>query len=245
MENQNEHPQSKPQVIKVKDKSRHPKDTETETKKVTIVEPEEIKSDNNPSAAGAAADQSLLDRMLAMAQGYRSEGNLQQAAELYLTLAESYPGTYQAETARRMLLEVTTSLELDMEMLERLLAMAQRYRNDGNLREAAELYMTLAESYPGTHQAEMARRMLLEVTTILELDMELLERLLAMAQRYRSEGNLHQATDIYWTLVDVHPGTLQADAARAELLGIADEYEQKDDRHMARSIYERLMSMEK
>ena len=62
-----------------------------------------------------------------------------------------------------------------------------------------------------------------------------------MAQRYRSEGNLHQATDIYWTLVDAHTGTRQSDAARAELLGIADEYDQKDDRHMARSIYERLI----
>ena len=174
MENQNEHPQSKPQVVKVKDKIRHTKDTEIETKKVTVVEHEKIKSDNNPSSAEAAADQSLLDRMLAMAQGYRNEGDFKQAAELYLTLAESYPETQQAETARRMLLEVTTSLDLDMALLERLLAIAQCYRNEGKLRDAAELYMTIAESYPGTNQAEMARRMLLEVTTILELNRELL-----------------------------------------------------------------------
>jgi len=71
----------------------------------------------------------------------------------------------------------------------------------------------------------------------------LLGRLLAMAHRYRSEGNLRQATELYWTLAEDYPGTHQADAARAVLLGLADGYE-RNERHMARSMYERLLGLE-
>jgi len=71
----------------------------------------------------------------------------------------------------------------------------------------------------------------------------LLERLIAMAHRYRSEGNLRQATELYWTLAENHPGTLQADAARATLLEMAASYERNEARHMARSIYERLLNV--
>lgn len=69
----------------------------------------------------------------------------------------------------------------------------------------------------------------------------LLERLLAMAHRYRSEGNLGQAVELYWTLAEVHPETPQADAAKAVLLELATSYERNHARHMARSIYERLL----
>ena len=75
-------------------------------------------------------------------------------------------------------------------------------------------------------------------------DQALIGRLLAMAHRYRSDGNIRQATEMYWTLVEDYPGTPQADAARAVLLELATSYERNDARHMARGMYERLMGME-
>lgn len=73
------------------------------------------------------------------------------------------------------------------------------------------------------------------------MNQSLAGRLLAMANRYRSEKNLRQATEIYWTLVEKYSVTAQARAARLVLLELADEYECNNARHMARSIYERLM----
>lgn len=72
----------------------------------------------------------------------------------------------------------------------------------------------------------------------------LLGWLLTMAHRYRSEGNIRQATELYWTLVEDYPGTPQADAARAVLLELAEGYEHNQARHMARSMYERLLDLE-
>ncbi len=70
----------------------------------------------------------------------------------------------------------------------------------------------------------------------------LLERLLSMAQRYRSEGNVREAMGLYWKLAGDHPGTAEADAAGAMLLELAASYERNDAPHMARSIYERLLA---
>ncbi len=70
----------------------------------------------------------------------------------------------------------------------------------------------------------------------------LLGRLLAMARQFGSEGNLRQAQDMYWELVEAHPGTAQADAARTLLLEMAGKYERDDAPHMARSIYNRLLA---
>ena len=72
----------------------------------------------------------------------------------------------------------------------------------------------------------------------------LLERLLAMAQRYRGEGKLRQAMELYWELVEDHPGTAEAGAANAVLLDLAANYERDEAPHMARSIYERLLANE-
>ncbi len=69
----------------------------------------------------------------------------------------------------------------------------------------------------------------------------LLKRLLAMAQRYRKQGNLRQATELYWTLAEDYPGAPEADAAKAVLLELAASYEREGARHMARSMYERLL----
>lgn len=72
----------------------------------------------------------------------------------------------------------------------------------------------------------------------------MLERLFAMAQRYRKAGNFRQATEMYWTLVEDHDETPEADAAKAELLAMAEGYERAGNQHMARGMYERLMKME-
>lgn len=69
-------------------------------------------------------------------------------------------------------------------------------------------------------------------------------RLLAMAHQYKQEGNLRQATELYWSLVEGHANTPQAEEAKVVLLGLADEYERNNGRRMARSIYERLMRLE-
>lgn len=72
----------------------------------------------------------------------------------------------------------------------------------------------------------------------------MLGRLLAMAQRYRKEGNCRQATELFWTLAEEHPETPQADAAKAELLELAEGYGRAGAQHMARSMYERLLDLE-
>jgi len=76
------------------------------------------------------------------------------------------------------------------------------------------------------------------------VDQALLGRLLAMAHRYRSEGDLRQATVMYWELAEDYPGTPQSNTARAVLLELATSYERNGARHMARSIYERLLEGE-
>lgn len=75
------------------------------------------------------------------------------------------------------------------------------------------------------------------------VDQSMIGRLLAMAHQYRGEGNIRQATEMYWTLAESHAGTVQAEAAKGVLLTMAGEYERNGARRMARSIYERLMSM--
>ena len=71
----------------------------------------------------------------------------------------------------------------------------------------------------------------------------LVGRLLRMAQQYQSEGSIRQATEMFWTLAEDYQGTPQADAAKAALLEMAECYESDNARHMARSMYTRLMSL--
>lgn len=68
-----------------------------------------------------------------------------------------------------------------------------------------------------------------------------LNRLLAMADRYRSEGITMQAMEMYWKIYEDHPGTEQAERATDALLEIADGFEAEGARRLARSIYERLL----
>lgn len=72
-------------------------------------------------------------------------------------------------------------------------------------------------------------------------DHAVLERLLAMAKIYWSEGNLWQAMDLYWELVEDFRGTPQSVEARSALLDMARAYENNGARREARSIYERLL----
>ena len=70
----------------------------------------------------------------------------------------------------------------------------------------------------------------------------LLDRLFAMAERFRSEGKLREAMELYWELAEEQAGTAEADAASAMLLELAAGYERTEAPHMARSIYQRLMA---
>ncbi len=67
-----------------------------------------------------------------------------------------------------------------------------------------------------------------------------LDHLYAMAQRYRGEGSVRQAMDIYWTLSDHHAHTAQGQGAQDGLLELANVFEHDGSRHQARAIYERL-----
>jgi hypothetical protein len=71
-----------------------------------------------------------------------------------------------------------------------------------------------------------------------------LERLLGMARRYREEGKYLEASELFWALLEEHSETPQADAAKLELLALAEGYERAGNQHMARSMYERLLDLE-
>jgi hypothetical protein len=75
----------------------------------------------------------------------------------------------------------------------------------------------------------------------LSVNGRILDRLLGMAHRYRSEGNLRQAMELYWNVLENHPGTAQAEGACACLLDQADAYERDGAGHVARAVYERLL----
>jgi hypothetical protein len=68
----------------------------------------------------------------------------------------------------------------------------------------------------------------------------LLPRLLNIANGYRVAGDLRQASDIYFTLVEEHPQTPEAARAWVLLLQIGEEYERQGETRQARSLYERL-----
>jgi len=72
----------------------------------------------------------------------------------------------------------------------------------------------------------------------------LLAKLLSLAQRAKREGNSRQATEMYWGILDKHPGTAEAATSKNELLAIAEGHERAGNVHMARSMYERLMDLE-
>ncbi|MGA7502420.1 MAG: hypothetical protein WBX00_37465 [Isosphaeraceae bacterium] len=66
------------------------------------------------------------------------------------------------------------------QVLEHLLGMADVYARNGSLREAIELYFTLIIEHDGTEQSVQA-----------------CDRIMTVAQRYESNGELHLARGIY------------------------------------------------
>ncbi len=71
-----------------------------------------------------------------------------------------------------------------------------------------------------------------------------LERLLAMAKRYRKEGQVREAMEMFWELAESHSDTTQGDAAKELLLEMAAGYERDGSPRLARSIYERILDSE-
>jgi len=135
----------------------------------------------------------------------------------------------------------------DEEPLEILLVLAQRYRKAGNSQRAKELLWALVEQHPGSPEATKAKAELsgmFDVCASEAVGQMLLERLLGMAQRYKNEGNLREATELFWTLAQDHPQTPQAAAAKLGLLAMAEAYERAGKQHMARDMYERLLDLE-
>ena len=72
----------------------------------------------------------------------------------------------------------------------------------------------------------------------------LLTRLVLMAQRYRNEGQMRQATEMFWGLIKDYPDTPESEVAKAELLKLAEGHERAGNLHMARGMYEQLMELE-
>lgn len=146
--------------------------------------------------------------------------------------------------------EKEISCEMSRELLERLLAIAQRHRKEGNIQRAKELFWTLVEERSETPQADTARAELEALDALAEglasaaASQPLLEHLFTMAQHYRKEGKHREATELLWTLVEEHAGTPQADAAKTELLALAEGHERAGKQHMARGMYERLLDLE-
>jgi hypothetical protein len=74
------------------------------------------------------------------------------------------------------------------------------------------------------------------------VNQSLLPQLLAMAQGYRVAGDVRAAMDLYWLIAEEHQETRQAAIAREVLLDMAAGYRRRRAPHMARSIYERLLT---
>jgi hypothetical protein len=70
----------------------------------------------------------------------------------------------------------------------------------------------------------------------------LLPQLLAMAQGYRVAGDVRAAMDLYWLIAEEHQETRQAAIAKEVLLDMAAGYQRRRAPHMARSIYQRLLT---
>ena len=69
----------------------------------------------------------------------------------------------------------------------------------------------------------------------------LLARLLNMADRYRDEGAIEQAKEMYFSLAESHADAPEAARARERLIEIAEHYEAGGQLRWARSMYERLL----
>ena len=71
-------------------------------------------------------------------------------------------------------------------------------------------------------------------------DGDLLAAMLRLASKLENDGQLHQASDLYFKILESSGETGEAEAARSALLAIAYEYERKGLVHMALDLYEKL-----
>lgn len=71
-------------------------------------------------------------------------------------------------------------------LLGRLLLMAQRYRQEGNFRQATEMFWTLVHDHGDTPEAAAAQA-----------------ELLKLAEGYERAGNQHMARSMYEKLMDL------------------------------------------
>ena len=69
----------------------------------------------------------------------------------------------------------------------------------------------------------------------------LLNRLLQMADGYRENGSLKQASEMYFALAEQHEKSSEGQQARERLVAIAATYEALGQPRQARSVYERLL----
>jgi len=76
--------------------------------------------------------------------------------------------------------------EVILRSLDHLLAMAQHYRKEGNLRQAMDIYWMLSDDHSETAQAQSAQDILLELARI-----------------YEHDGARHQARAVYERLVSI------------------------------------------
>jgi len=70
------------------------------------------------------------------------------------------------------------------------------------------------------------------------------ERLLRMAKRYRSEGQVREAMEMFWELSESYAEYAQGSTAKDLLLEMAADYERTGSPRLARSIYERILADE-
>ncbi len=71
-------------------------------------------------------------------------------------------------------------------------------------------------------------------------DSDILVAMLRLASKLESDGQLHQASELYFKILDSSGETGEAEAARKALLAIAYDYERKGLVHMALDLYEKL-----
>jgi tetratricopeptide (TPR) repeat protein len=70
---------------------------------------------------------------------------------------------------------------------------------------------------------------------------DILTAMLRLARKLESDGQFHEACDLYFKILDSSGETDEAEAAREALLAIAYDYERKGLVHMALDLYEKLL----
>jgi DNA-binding SARP family transcriptional activator len=93
---------------------------------------------------------------------------------------------FEAKALRQETESVAAGSGLRQALLGRLLQMAQRYRKEGNYRQATEMFWTLVHDHAETPEAAVAQA-----------------ELLALAEGYERAGNQHMARSMYEKLMDL------------------------------------------